>query len=93
MKKSHLIITALFLIVLGAGVLIWQKQKESLRIMSAQQYQVEPLVQPPIIPKDHVLARAQKTAVIDLDGPAVDREVRQVAGQPDGAAPNCERSQ
>lgn len=37
--------------------------------MSAQQYQVEPLVQPPIIPKDHVLARAQKTAVIDLDGP------------------------
>ncbi len=64
MKKSYFIIAILFAAALGAGVLIWERQQKE-----ARETQEEAIPQPAIIAKDHVLARAHKTSIIDLDGP------------------------
>lgn len=66
MRKSVFISIIVLLLAFGAGVLIWERQQKE-----AQEKQEEVVPQPAIdVPqKDHVLARAHKTGVIDLDGP------------------------
>ena len=66
MKRAHFIIFAILLSILGVAVLIWERQQKEV-----QEKQEEVVSQPAIyVPqKDHVLARAHKTSVIDLDGP------------------------
>ena len=64
MKRLYLVITILFVAALGAGVFVWERQQKE-----AQENQEEVASQPVVyVPqKDHVLARAHKTSVIDLD--------------------------